>query len=199
MTERTTSAETTEDDDRPVVLAVDDEPRVVQAFELWLGDDYRIVSAVGGQAAIDQFDRTVDIVLLDRHMPEVTGEAVLEHIEETPHDPWIIMVTAVDPDFDIIEMPFDEYLSKPVDGAELRTVIDQLLEIGDYDDRLNELYAVTSKIATLQSEMTNSELTQNEQYNELVERRDRLRHETKDRLSDLDDFESVVGQLFDSR
>ncbi len=44
----------------------------------------------------------------------MSGDEVLDTIAERGIDPAVVMVTAVDPDFDIVEMPFDEYLTKPV-------------------------------------------------------------------------------------
>lgn len=175
------------EEDPPVVLAVDDEERVVQAFELWLGDAYRIVTATDGETAMERLDGSVDVVLLDRHMPGVSGEAVLQRIRESPHDPWVVMVTAVDPDFDLIDMPFDEYLSKPVGESELRSVVDRLLRIDDYDDRITELYTVTRKIATLRTELTNAELRCDERYLELLGRQERLRADADDLVSELGD------------
>ena len=174
-------------DDRPVVLAVDDEQRVVQAFQLWLGDAYRIATATDGETAMERLDESVDVVLLDRHMPGVSGEAVLERIRESPYDPCVVMVTAVDPDFDLIDMSFDEYLSKPVGESELRSVVDRLLRIDDYDDRINELYTVTRKIAALQTELTNAELRCDERYLELLDRQERLRADADDLVSELGD------------
>lgn len=181
--------------DKPVVLAVDDEARVVQAFELWLGDAYRVTTATDGETAMDRLDPSVDVVLLDRHMPGVTGEEVAARIRESPHDPWVVMVTAVDPDLDVIDMPFDEYLSKPVDGSELGRVVDRLLRIDDYGDRIDDLYAIARKIAALQEEMTNSELRQHERYLELLDRRDRLRAEARDRIDAIDDEDGELSAL----
>lgn len=181
--------------DEPVVLAVDDEARVVQAFELWLGDAYRVETATDGETAMDRLDASVDVVLLDRHMPGVTGEEVATRIREGPHDPWVVMVTAVDPDLDVIDMPFDEYLSKPVDGSELRRVVDRLLRIDDYGDQLDELYAIARKIAALQDEMTSSELRQHERYLDLLDRRDRLRAQSRDHIDDIDDEDGELSAL----
>jgi CheY-like chemotaxis protein len=65
---------TAENDERPVVLAIDDEPRVVQAFDLWLGEDYRVETATSGSDGLELLSDAVDIVLLDRHMPGMSGE-----------------------------------------------------------------------------------------------------------------------------
>lgn len=200
MTDDTKQATNGTDDDRPSVLIIDDEERVVQAFELWLGNEYRTIPAVGGEAGLEALDETIDVVLLDRHMPGPSGEEVLDRIRSGPNDPWVVMVTAVDPGFDIIEMPFDEYISKPVDGSELKRIIDQLLATAAYDSRLSELYTVTRKLATLEAEKTNAELTGDDRYIELREREQKIRAETEDLLESSGGLSAseLPESLFDS-
>jgi CheY-like chemotaxis protein len=182
------------DGDRPTVLVVDDESRVVQAFELWL-EEYRVVTATDGSTAIERMDGDVDVVLLDRHMPGLSGDEVLERIRDAGYDCRVAMVTAVDPDFDIVEMPFDHYVSKPVDAPTLREVVDRLLAIEGYDRLLSELYAVTQKVATLEAEKTRGQLADSDRYADLLERRDRLQADVDDVVASLDGSE--VEHLFE--
>jgi len=172
--------------DRPVVLAVDDEKRVVQAFQIWLGDGYDVRIATGGHEALEKIDNTVDVVLLDRHMPDMSGDDVLERIREAEYDCRVAMVTAVAPEFEIVDMDFDHYISKPVDDSDLTMVVDRLLDIQSYDDALAELYRVTQKIAILEDEMTESRLDHHDQYASLVAERDRLREKTHDQIGEMD-------------
>jgi DNA-binding response OmpR family regulator len=183
------------DGETATVLVVDDEPRVCQAFELWLSESYRVETATDGETALARLDDDVDVVLLDRHMPGLSGDEVLERIREGAYDPRVAMVTAVDPDFDIVEMPFDHYVSKPVDGSELEAVIDRLLELDQYDGHVTDLYGVTEKIVTLEAEKTRSALADSEEYAALVDRRDRLEAEMADIVASMDD--DGIGRLFD--
>ena len=183
------------DGETATVLVVDDEPRVCQAFDLWLSESYRVETATDGETALARLDDDVDVVLLDRHMPGLSGDGVLERIREGAYDPRVAMVTAVDPDFDIVEMPFDHYVSKPVDGRELEAVIDQLLELDQYDGHVTDLYGVTEKIVTLEAEKTRSALADSDEYAALVDRRDRLEAEMADIVASMDD--EGIGRLFD--
>lgn len=185
-------------DDRPLVLAVDDEQRVVQAFDIWLGDGFEVLTATGGREALEQMSDEVDVVLLDRHMPDMSGDEVLEQIREEGYDCRVAMVTAVAPEFEIVDMPFDHYISKPVDESELREVVSRLVDMEAYGQRLNELYRATQKIATLEEEMTDSRLDHHEEYTNLVEQRDRLREEAHEQVgemerSELDDVFEMIG------
>jgi len=182
---------TGESQGRSTVLVVDDEPRVCQAFELWLDGKYRVVTATDGETALERLDGRVDVVLLDRHMPGLSGDEMLDRIREGDHDPRVAMVTAVDPDFDIVDMPFDHYVSKPVDGKTLEEIIERLLELDRYDGSLSDFYAVTEKIATLEAEKTSHELEASAEYGTLVERRDRLETAVNDQRAAVDDVEQL--------
>jgi DNA-binding response OmpR family regulator len=111
---------------------------------------------------------------------------VLTEIRERGFDCRVTMVTAVDPDFDIVDMPFDDYVSKPVDDDELRAVIESLLELDEYDETLNDLYAVSRKIATLEDQMPRQSLDENERYARLHEQREELLTEADDFVTELD-------------
>lgn len=190
----------TEPDDHPLVLAVDDEKRVVQAFDIWLGDEFEVITATSGREALEQISDEVDVVLLDRHMPELSGDEVLEQIRKEGYDCRVAMVTAVAPEFEIVDMSFDHYISKPVDESELRDIVSRLVDIGAYDQRLNELYRVVQKIATLEDEMTDSRLSHHDEYATLVDERDRLREQTHELLDEMERTElDGVFELIDSK
>jgi CheY-like chemotaxis protein len=184
--------------EKPVVLAVDDEQRVTQAFELWL-DDYEVRTATGGEEALEKLDESVDVVLLDRQMPGLSGDEVLERIRDQGYDCRVAMVTGVDPDFDIVEMPFDDYVRKPVDQDDLQSVVGRLLAVNDYDDRVREYFATARKQATLEAEKPRSRLAESEEYAELVDRRKQLQDEVDDRIAEMDPEQvtTVLRQLPD--
>jgi CheY-like chemotaxis protein len=188
-----------EADDPPVVLAVDDEDRVVQAFALWLDSEFAVETATSGNEALEQMHDGVDVVLLDRHMPDMPGDDVLESIRADGYDVRVAMVTAVAPDFDIVDMPFDHYVSKPVDESDLRGVVERLLDVGAYDERMNELYRVSQKIATLEAEKARSRLETHDRYRSLLDRREELHSEAETLLADLETRDAELFELVDSR
>lgn len=178
------------DTDRPVVLVIDDEERVCQAFELWIDDEYQVKTATSGSAGLEQMDDRVDVVLLDRHMPGMSGDEVVEHIRAEEYNCRVAMVTAVDPDFDIIDLPFDAYVTKPVDASTLGEVIDQLLSMNKYNTQMAELYAVIQKITTLEMEKGQTQLENSDQYTKLLDRRAKLESELDQIIESLDPAES---------
>jgi DNA-binding response OmpR family regulator len=163
--------------DRPVVAVVDDQPRVVEAFAYWLDDDYEVRRATGGEEALSVVDGDVDVVLLDRHMPELSGDEVLERLRADGLDARVAMVTAVDPELGIADLPFDAYVTKPVDREDLHEVVERLLRVADQADRARELFAVSEKIAALEAEHDPATLAGAEEYEGLLDRRAELQQD----------------------
>ena len=188
----------------PLVLVVEDEPDLADLYAAWLGDEYRVRTAYGGREALDELDEAdnqVDAILLDRRMPGLSGDEVLTAVRERGIDCRVAMVTAVEPDFDILEMGFDDYLVKPVTSDTLRETVEGLLRRGEYDSEVQELFSLTSKKAMLESEKSATDLAENDEYQRLTERIDELRDradESRDAVaSDDEDYEKLF-QDFDT-
>ena len=185
----------TESSEDPAVLVVDDEAEVADVYALRLRGEYDVETAYGGTAALETVDDSFDVVLLDRRMPDVPGDDVLPAIRDRGLDVRVIMITAVDPDFDIVEMPFDDYLCKPVEKRDLVGAIDQQLTATRYDERLTEYLEVTSKLALLEAEKSAAELDGNEQIGELRDRADRLKADLDETLAEFDDATAAFQEI----
>jgi two-component system response regulator AdeR len=111
------------------------------------------------------------------------------------------MVTAVEPDFDILEMGFDDYLVKPVTSETLRETVEGLLRRGEYDTEVQELFSLTSKKAMLEAEKSATELADNDEYQRLTDRIEELRSQADESLDavteDEDDFEKLFQEFDD--
>ncbi|MDR5656666.1 response regulator [Halodesulfurarchaeum sp. HSR-GB] len=179
----------------PTVMIVDDEVNITELFGVWLEADYDVRMANSGEEALAELDESVDVVLLDRRMPGLSGDEVLEEIRDRGYDCRVAMVTAVDPDFDVIEMGFDDYLTKPIDREGLESAIESLLDRKEYDDAMQEYYALTSKKAALESSKPASELEASEEYAELKAEIETLEGDLEGALETESDFESAFRDL----
>jgi len=166
------------------VLIVDDEPEVVKMYREGLIDSYDVRTAQSGEAALDILDERIDVVLLDRRMPGLSGDEVLKRIRARDIECRVVMVTAIDPDLDIITMDFDEYLVKPVREAQLREVIERLLKRDRLDTQIQQMIEVGSKLATLEAKLSCDQLTESDRYAELHEQFQHLKE-----VAELDDFD----------
>ncbi|WP_336337098.1 HalX domain-containing protein [Haloarcula brevis] len=177
------------------VLIVDDEPDIADLYSTWLLTAHDVRTAYSGSEALRMTDESVDIVFLDRQMPELSGDDVLDSIADRDIDPAVVMVTAVDPDFDIVEMPFDEYLTKPVSREELLDTVSEMLVRSTYDDRVQEYFAVASKKATLETQKDTLQLEASDEYRTVSERVEELRQTADATAAEIDDFEAVFRQF----
>jgi DNA-binding response OmpR family regulator len=178
------------------VLVVDDETDIADLYATWLEMDHEVRTAYGGEEALEKADGDVDIVFLDRQMPEYAGDEVLESIRNRGLDCRVVMVTAVDPDFDIVSMEFDDYLTKPIMRDDLVEAVDSMRERDDYDETLQEYFSLTSKKATLEAEKAPSELENNEEYQEMVARVEELEEEADTAVAGFDDDYDSLFQEF---
>lgn len=172
--------------DKPRVLIVDDEERVANTYDLRLGTAYNTEVVLSGEQAIQAVDEDTDVVLLDRRMPGMAGDEVLEQIRKRGLDCRIVMLTAVDPDFDIADMDIDDYVVKPVDKDELRTVVDRALTLSEYNEQMQRLSSLKLKRNVLEVELSNDELHDNEQYKTLSDQIESLDSEIEEMENTLD-------------
>jgi two-component system sensor histidine kinase/response regulator len=130
---------------QPSILIVDDEPTNFDVIEALLAnEDYQLHYAPNGQRAMDRLDLfQPDAILLDVMMPGISGIDVCRQIKAM--EPWkmvpILMVTALTSKDDLatcLAAGADDFVSKPVNGIELRARLRSMLRIKQQQDQLQE-------------------------------------------------------------
>ena len=169
----------------PTVLVVEDEPDLAELYAAWLEGAYHVEVRYDGESGLGAIDDSVDVVLLDRMMPGLSGDTVLDVIRKEALDCRIAMVTAVEPDFDILEMGFDDYLVKPVSEADIKAVVDQLLLRSTYDEQLQRFFALASKRSVLEAQKSRAELLASEEYARLEDELAVMQAKVDDTMSEL--------------
>jgi len=117
--------------DKPLVLAVDDEPGILKLISTILSDGgYRVVTAKDGAEALAAAEEyRPDLVILDLTLPDIDGLEVMRHLRERVNVP-IVMVTARGTDTDKVTglgLGADDYLAKPFNPQELTARVQAVL------------------------------------------------------------------------
>ena len=128
---------------RKRVLIVDDDPRNREYLRLILQNEgHETIESCDGDGALDQARReTPDLILLDAMMPGKDGFRVVQELksDDATRSIPVIMVTALDDRaarIRALDAGAEEFLTKPVDRAEMWVRVRNLLRLKDYSDLL---------------------------------------------------------------
>lgn len=168
-------------EDVATVLIVDDEADLAELYSSFLDNEYDVRTATSGAEALGILDETIDVALLDRRMPDMSGDELLAQIRGRDLDVQVAMLTAVEPDGEILEMPFDDYKVKPLTENDLTAIVETLLKRATYDERSQELFRVISKKASLKK----ADKDDTDEYQELDARLEELRKDVDGTLDEL--------------
>lgn len=105
------------------ILVVDDEEKICDFVKAYLNkEEYNTFVAHNGKDAINILDNhKIDLAILDRMLPDISGEEIFSYIRSKNSIP-IIMLTAKTEDEDRIDgfnLGCDDYICKPFNAKEL--------------------------------------------------------------------------------
>jgi two-component system, sensor histidine kinase and response regulator len=140
---------------------VDDEANNLTVIELLLShNDYELSYFDRGMSMLEAMqDRLPDLILLDVMMPGIDGIELchrLKRDDRTKHIP-IVMVTALSSREDLsrcLEAGADDFISKPLNGLELRARVRSLLRIKRQYDELQGLVHLREEMLQLRMDLS---------------------------------------------
>jgi cyclic di-GMP phosphodiesterase len=139
---------------QPTILIADDEEPNREYLSLLLDTQgYRTVTAADGAQALEILrSRHLDLALLDVMMPGQTGYAVCSAAKADPATRLIpiVLITGLNRSEDRIqgiEAGADDFLSKPVERAELLARVRSLLRLKNFTDELESAETVLCSLA----------------------------------------------------
>ena len=121
---------------RRLLLVIDDEKPFCEAVRDYLESDrIEVLSAQTRKEGLRICaEREIDVVILDKKLPDGDGHALAQHILEKHKHARIIFITAF-PTFDAAEaaarLDTHEFLIKPIDPEELKGMIENTVRILD--------------------------------------------------------------------
>ena len=127
------------------ILIIDDEEIICETLKMLLyRNEYNVISRNSAFEAFEYIETVLpDLILLDVMMPNMDGFTACKQIKSNvkwKHIP-VILITALEGKENLIrglESGADEFLSKPVNGQELRARVRSMLRIKEQYDELEE-------------------------------------------------------------
>ena len=137
---------------RLAILVVDSEASVFDVLSRSFSEDYDVVHAREGLAALTlAVSRPPSLILLDVKLPDIDGYQIcdnLKHMQETRHIPIILLTRAADTEAETRAMgrwESSDFLSKPVNSAALRARVANQMNLRRAQDQL--LHAAYAKVS----------------------------------------------------
>jgi len=129
---------------RTRILVVDADSGNLNSLETLLSSfGYEVVRATSGDEALAELKRkSPDIILLDVFIPKTDGFGIITQVKENgnvANAPLVLMTAKEETEerLKALEVGTDDFLTKPVDEAELRTRINSLQKVKAYNDQLS--------------------------------------------------------------
>ena len=119
------------DEPKKTVLVVDDDHIILQFIEEVLSPTYSVIRATDGKAAVEAFrghEESVDLVLLDLGMAEMTGYEALAQMQIVDPDVRVVVITGMNPEQGRLPGIMG-VLAKPFLADAVKKAVDDVLEI----------------------------------------------------------------------
>ncbi len=142
--EKSTITEDAGQEDKPLILIVEDSIDVIEYLQALVETDFRVQMAFNGKEGLEKaFDLIPDIILSDIMMPEMDGIELLDKVKNdirTSHIPVVILTAKADIASRLtgLERGADAYLAKPFNKKELIIQLKRLIKLRK---KLQERYA----------------------------------------------------------
>ena len=116
--------------DTQTILLVDDDAEIREGIRVLLGgDDYTIIEAESGQQSLERMTESVDLVILDIMMPDISGLRVCEELRKSSAVPILFLTARAQESDKLLGLSAggDDYLTKPFSYIELTARVKAML------------------------------------------------------------------------
>jgi DNA-binding response OmpR family regulator/DNA-binding HxlR family transcriptional regulator len=127
------------------VLILEDERMIADIFADYFSESYHTQYVPTGTEALEAYTADTNLVIIDRKLDGMSGDTVADRIRAEHEQQLLLCVSGVEPDNDIYELDYDDYIHKPVEEDEMRTRMELLLNRAALDSTARTYLSLRSK------------------------------------------------------
>ena len=131
--------------EKAIIVAIDDDPGIINSVMSVLKEHYTVRPFTSGEQALKFLEsQTADLILLDYHMPHLSGPQLLEILQENQRTNKIPVVFLTgsgshSSEVEVLEKGAMDYIHKPVNALTLLARVRLQLELKGYRHHLEQL------------------------------------------------------------
>jgi len=127
------------------VLILEDERMVAEILADYFSDLYDVQYVRTGEEALEAYTDDIDLTIIDRKLEGMSGDDVAARIREEHEEGLIFCVSGVEPDDDICDLEYDDYIHKPVEEDDMKVRLELLFNRAELDTTAREYLSLRSK------------------------------------------------------
>lgn len=127
------------------VLIIENERMVTTVLADYFPDSYDVRSVQTGEEAIEEYTDNTDLLIVDRKLNGISGDEVAARIRAEHERQLILCVSGVEPNNDIYELRYDDYIHKPIKEDEMKARVDLLFSRAELEATERAYLSLRSK------------------------------------------------------
>lgn len=168
------------DEEKFSILVVEDDESQAKMYGRWLENVHNVKTATSGSEALEKLSDDTEVVFMDRKLPDMTASEILDAAGDTLKGKYVVMLTAAEPEVDILDLDIQEYLTKPVSKDDLEEVLENIEEQGKKTEKAQRLWSLVTKKSLLEDKNRLDELEKEKRYEKLKDEINSLKDEIND-------------------
>lgn len=171
----------------PSILVVEADQSLRELYADWCRPVGSVSTAASGLDALNKLrsERDTEIVLTERRLPDATGRELLTGLRDGT-DRYVAFVTSSEPSFELVDLPVDSYLQKPVRAETMRKTLRRFVAQSSYGPPIRQYFALRSKISAIRGAWLPSACRANDSFTRVVARTESLWRRHREELVALD-------------
>ncbi|WP_276256500.1 winged helix-turn-helix transcriptional regulator [Halomontanus rarus] len=157
----------------PTVLLAESDRRITRMYSQWLADRYDVLCAHNDDELEVCLDENPDVVVFEREFPRVDPTTVIDAVSPKCR---IIILAGSRPGSDLLDIPCDDVLRKPLIQTAIHEAIDEQLARRGEPDTRRERASLSAKCSLFESVNSQEALKTNTAYIEACSRLEKLQN-----------------------